>query len=303
MTDVKDVSPAQKNGRTAKASPASEGNGDGGLGELNAPRDAFRVALPNFEGPLDLLLHLIREHKLEVLDIPIALITEKYLEHLDRMREIDLDIAGEFLVMASTLLHLKSRMLLPREDVPAGPEGTEGAADVLDPRAELVRRLLEYQKYKDASESLAKNDLLDRDVFRRRVAVQEIPYESDEAGGLQEVSIYKLIEALDRVLENLVPKKQHEVIREHLSLSDAMNGIVTKLRVHDGEEVRFLAMFEGQRTRAAVVITFLGLLELVKMKLVRVFQADDRDDIFITAKPSLSHYIMPAPEDVDREYQ
>ncbi len=290
MTDVKDVSPAPRN------------EPDEALGEVLAPRDAFRIALPNFEGPLDLLLHLIREHKLEILDIPIALITEKYLAHLEAMRVIDLDIAGEFLVMASTLLHLKSRMLLPREEVAVGPEGTEGVADPLDPRAELVRRLLEYQKYKDASEQLAKNDLLDRDVFRLKVVVQEVPLDPEEVG-LQEVSIYKLIEALDRVLENLVPKKQHEVVREHLSLSEAMNGIVGKLRALDGEELRFLAMFEGQRTRSAIVITFLGLLELCKMKLVRVFQPDDRDDIFITAKPSLANYIMPAPEDVDREYQ
>jgi segregation and condensation protein A len=288
LTDVKDVSPAPRD--------------DEALGDVLAPRDAFRIALPNFEGPLDLLLHLIREHKLEVLDIPIALITEKYLAHLDAMREIDLDIAGEFLVMASTLLHLKSRMLLPREEVAAGPDGVESAAESLDPRAELVRRLLEYQKYKDAAESLAMNDLLDRDVFARRVVVQEVPLEAEEVG-LQEVSIYKLIEALDRVLENLVPKKQHEVTREHLSLSEAMNGIVTRLRANEGEEVRFLSMFEGQRTRSAVVITFLGLLELAKMKLVRVFQLDDRDDIFISAKPSLASYIMPAPEDVDREYQ
>ena len=291
MTDVKDVSPAPPNDDDADA-----------LSGVLAPRDAFRIALPNFEGPLDLLLHLLREHKLEVLDIPIALITEKYLAHLDRMREIDLDIAGEFLVMASTLLHLKSRMLLPREEVPAGADSGESGPDALDPRAELVRRLLEYQKYREASEQLAKNDLLDRDVFARKVAVQEVPLDAEEVG-LQEVSIYKLIEALDRVLENLVPKKQHEVVREHLSLSDAMNGIVTKLRALDGEELQFLAMFEGARSRSAIVITFLALLELAKMKLVRVFQPDSLDDIFITAKPSLASYIMPAPEDVDREYQ
>jgi len=288
LSDVKDVSPAPRD--------------DEALGEVLAPRDAFRIALPNFEGPLDLLLHLIREHKLEILDIPISLITEKYLAHLDAMRVIDLDIAGEFLVMASTLLHLKSRMLLPREEVPAGPEGVEGTVDPLDPRAELVRRLLEYQKYKDASEQLAKNDLLDRDVFRRRVAVQEVPLDPEEVG-LQEVSIYKLIEALDRVLENLVPKKQHEVVREHLSLSEAMSSIVGKLRALDGEELRFLGLFAGIRSRSEIVITFLGLLELCKMKLVRVFQPEDRDDIYITAKPALGSYIMPAAEEVDREYQ
>lgn len=289
MTPVKDVSPAPR-------------EDDAVLGEVIAPRDAFRIALPNFEGPLDLLLHLIREHKLEILDIPIALITEKYLAHLERMKAIDLDIAGEFLVMASTLLHLKSRMLLPREETAAGPQSVEGGPDPLDPRVELVRRLLEYQKYKDAAEQLAQNDLLDRDVFPRRVVVQEVPLELDEVG-LHEVSIYKLIEALDRVLENLVPKKQHEVVREHLSLSEVMNGVITRLRALDGEDLSFWAIFEGQRTRGAVVMTFLGLLELCKMKLVRVFQPENREDIFITAKPLLASYIMPAAEEVDREYQ
>src|SRR6476661_3376697 len=129
------------------------------------PQDAFRIALPNFEGPLDLLLHLIREHKLDIFDIPIALITEKYLEHLALMREINLDIAGEFLVMASTLLHIKSRLLLPKQETTEVPADND---DHLDPRAELVRRLLEYQKYKDAAQQLAGNDLLDRDVFPRR---------------------------------------------------------------------------------------------------------------------------------------
>src|SRR4029077_18912184 len=120
---------------------------DSQLSELQAPvmaGDAFRVALPNFEGPLDLLLHLIREHKVDIFDIPISLITEKYLESLERMREIDLDIAGEFLVMAATLAHIKSRMLLPRQEVAQGPEAE--LREEVDPRAELVRRLLEYQK-------------------------------------------------------------------------------------------------------------------------------------------------------------
>ena len=135
---------------------------------LSAPHDAFRIALPNFEGPLDLLQHLIREHRVDILDIPIALITEKYLAHIELMKEINLDIAGEFLVMASTLLHLKSRMLLPREDLPGGQDAREPLQE-LDPRAELVRRLLEYQKYREAADQLALNPILDRDVFPRRV--------------------------------------------------------------------------------------------------------------------------------------
>src|SRR5215510_14510249 len=118
----------------------------------------FQLTLPNFEGPLDLLLHLIREHRLDIFDIPIALITQKYLEYLARMREINLDIAGEFLVMASTLAHIKSRLLLPRQEIQGDLEPEEQS----DPRAELVRRLLEYQKYRDAAQALCARPLLDR---------------------------------------------------------------------------------------------------------------------------------------------
>ncbi len=166
-----------------------------------APRDAFRIALPNFEGPLDLLLHLIREHKVDILDIPIALITEKYLAHLEQMREINLDIAGEFLVMASTLLHLKSRMLLPREEVAAG-RGELAQNKRLDPRAELVRRLLEYQKYKAPPEQLARQ----RPARSRRVPAPRAdrPRAARPRRGRVWLKsrVYKLIEALDRVLKS-----------------------------------------------------------------------------------------------------
>lgn len=267
MADVKDVSPAQEDALT----------------EVIAPRDAFRIALPNFEGPLDLLLHLIREHKLDILDIPMALITEKYLAHIQTMREINLDIAGEFLVMAATLLHLKSRMLLPREDLPAGQDSVELVQE-RDPRAELVRRLLEYQKYRAAADQLALNPILDRDVFPRRVAVEEVPLDEEEVG-LQEISIYKLIEALDRVLMALEPKRQHEVTREHLSLSVAMYRIADKIRAEGkGHAVLFLGLFDGARVRSDVVITFLALLEMCKLKLLRVFQAEGSDDILISEK-------------------
>ncbi len=290
MADVKDGSPAPVEG----------------LGDFVAPRDAFRIALPNFEGPLDLLLHLIREHKVDILDIPIALITEKYLAHLQSMREIDLDIAGEFLVMASTLLHLKSRMLLPREERAAGPDGLEPAQDPRDPRAELVRRLLEYQKYKHAAEQLALNDLLDRDVFPRRVATTEIPLDPEEVG-LQEISLFKLIEALDRVLEKLVPRKQHEVVREGLSLSQAMRRVADLVTAAGkGAQVSFFSLFVGARRRSDVIITFLAMLEMCKHRFLRVFQAEPGGEIVISEQhDALSSLAAQAlgSEEIDREYQ
>lgn len=238
---------------------------------------AFRVALPSFEGPLDLLLHLIREHKLDIFDIPIALITEKYLEYLEAMREINLDIAGEFLVMASTLAHLKSRLLLPRHEAVGEVEPEEQG----DPREELVRRLLEYQKYKEAADSLSRQDILDRDVFPRRVAQVRLPIPEDEIG-LAEVSVYKLIEALDRVLERLEPKLQHEVMRERLSLSDAIHQVAERIGAQG--RVTFFSLFEGQRQRHQVIVTFLALLEMCKLRLIRVCQEEPEGDIFISSQ-------------------
>ena len=252
----------------------------------------LRVALPTFEGPLDLLLHLIREHRIDVFDIPIALIAEKYNQSLAQMAALDLDVAGEFLVMAATLAHIKSRLLLPRTETP----GEQGEAEEQgDPRAELVRRLLEYQKYKDAAQQLARNPLLGRDVFARRITPASGPR---EPATLAEVSVYRLIEALDRVLKALEPRIGHEVVRDQLTLSAAMQDIGTRLR--PGQRITFLKLFEGQRTRAAVVVTFLALLEMVKLRLVRIHQDDGARDIWVSAEAGTLE--GETPEVDEREY-
>jgi segregation and condensation protein A len=287
-------------GQTAGADPAldkdlgaSAEDGPTGL----HPSVAFRVALPSFEGPLDLLLHLIREHRLDIFDIPIALITEKYLEQLERMREVDLDIAGEFLVMASTLAHIKSRLLLPRQEVSAGE--AEAGEEQGDPRAELVRRLLEYQKYKEAAETLARQDIFDRDVFPRRVAAEKVPIPEEEVG-LVEISVYKLIEALDRVLQNAAPKLQHEVVRERVSISQAIGGIVARLRAEP--RLTFAQLFEGQTSRQQIVITFLAMLEMCKLKLIRVYQEEPDGEIVLAPKGDAIEAIT-APEVDENEYR
>jgi segregation and condensation protein A len=281
---------------------AEEGLQDGEL--PRTPGDAFRVALPNFEGPLDLLLHLIKEHRVDIFDIPLALITEKYLQHLEKMREINLDIAGEFLVMASTLAHLKSRMLLPRQDVATAQEGVEALAAIEeagDPRAELVRRLLEYQKYKDSAEQLAAQDLLGRDVFTRNVPVEAVPIPEEEVG-LQEFSVLKLVEALDRVLERLTPKLQHEVVRERVTLSEAILRIVDRLRPHG--QVLFESLFteEEMRTRQEVVITFLAILEMVKRRLIRVVQDEPLGPILLLPNGDALEKLAPTEVD-DSDYR
>jgi len=282
----------------ARRTPPEEGSSDAEV--PRSPGDAFRIALPNFEGPLDLLLHLIREHRVDIFDIPLALIVGKYLEYLERMRELNLDIAGEFLVMASTLAHLKSRMLLPRQDVAQEQVGEVLAVEEQgDPRAELVRRLLEYQKYKDSAEQLAKQDLLGRDVFTRNVPMEEVPIPEEEVG-LQEFSVLKLIEALDRVLERLTPKVQHEVVMERLSLSEATLRVVERLRGQ--EQVTFVSLFPEGSTRQEVVITFLAILEMVKRRLIRVRQDEPLKDIFLMPNGDALERLTPTEVD-DSDYR
>src|SRR5512143_2775932 len=206
-------------GHATKA-PLVDGGGEVAPGR--AAIDAFRVALPPFrpgeppfEGPLDLLLHLVREHRVDLFDIPIARITDGYLATLQALRELDIDLAGEFLHMAAQLVLMKSRLLLPRTEVAEDtPEEAGG-----DPRAELVRRLLEYQKYKAAGEELGRHDVLGRDVFARRHRAAPVP-QPEGPDGLAEVSVFKLIEALDRALRAARPEAGHEVVADRLSVTD-----------------------------------------------------------------------------------
>lgn len=271
-----------------------------------SPSDVFSVTLPSFEGPLDLLLHLLKEHRIDVLDIPVSLITIKYLEYLEAMREINLDIAGEFLVMAATLIHLKSRMVLPPDAAPPGQEPTFAEAE-LDPRADLVRRLLEYQKYRDAASRLSQRGLLHRDVFPRRVDVGAEPL-ADGDLGLREVPTYKLVEALARVLKGAGPGALHEIERERFSLMDAVRGIAAVLRARpQGEHVTFERLLAHAPTRAMIIGTFLAVLELCKLKALRIFQSSDDAAIAVCEiGVGLDTVLADAPtlalKDLDRDY-
>jgi segregation and condensation protein A len=239
-----------------------------------SPAAAFRFALPNFEGPLDLLLHLIQAHEIDIFDIPIALITVKYLEHLEQMRELNLDIAGEFFVMAATLAHIKSRMLLPKpEPLPEEPQ------EQADPRAELVRRLLAYQKYRDAAEKLARRDLYERDVFGRRARPEPLPLEEGELG-LAEVSVIKLVELLDRSLKRAQLVMPHEILAERISIGDAIQTIAERLRA--SEKVGFAELLADRREATNIIVTFLALLEMAKLRMVRIFQEDVLGEIWVS---------------------
>jgi segregation and condensation protein A len=236
---------------------------------------AFRFTLPPtrpgeppFEGPLDLLLHLVQEHQVDVLDIPIARITEAYLQALKAMQELDIDVAGEFLQMAAQLMLVKSKLLLPRTEV---ADDADAAEEQGDPRAELVRRLLEYQKYRAAAEELGRHDILDRDVFTRRARAARIP-QPDGPEGLAEISVFKLIEALDRAIANAKPESRVEVEGDRLSITDAISRVAEVLRLR--RRVSFVELLVGAGTggRTGIIAAFLAVLEMAKLRLLRIFQ-------------------------------
>jgi segregation and condensation protein A len=247
----------------------------------DAIENPYHVRLEIFEGPLDLLLHLIKENRIDIYNIPIALITEQYLSYLDMMKSLNLDIAGEFLLMAATLAHLKSQTLLPPDPTQEDPE-EEG----VDPRTALVRRLLEYQKYKDAADQLWARPLLERDVFVREITPRAIP-RSDEPTELVEISVFKLVEAFHRVLKHVALEQPHEVERELCSIVECATAIAAKVRASEEGSIRFQDLFQGTQTRVRVITTFLALLDLIRRKVVRVFQADAFSDIQLMGTPTL----------------
>jgi segregation and condensation protein A len=210
------------------------------------------------------LLHLVRENKLDIHDIPIARITQQYLAYLDTMKALNLDVAGEFLVMAATLLHIKSRSLLPRTEEDLPPE-----EDPEIMRAELSRRLVEYEKYKEAALRLAERPIMGRDVFARDFRCDELPEGDVE---ITELSLADLITAFKDVLSRLPGKDAHEVIPDRLSIADAIAFLLDRIREEGA--IRFDRLVEEFRTRSEVVSFFLGILELIRLRSVKVYQAD-----------------------------
>ncbi len=234
---------------------------------MGAPRAFCAVKLPVFEGPLDLLLHLIRANEVDVTDIPIALISEQYLEYLELMQLLDIDVAGEYLLMAATLAHIKSRMLLPPD--PNAEDDEFGA----DPRAELARRLAEYAAFKEVAAELGRRPVLGRDVFPGRVDLSKIP----DPEAVLETSLFALLEAMRRVLASIPPEERHhEVSLERITLRDRMVSIMDALRAAAGRSVLFEDLLaDGELTRHRVVMTFLAILELARIQALRIFQSAD----------------------------
>jgi segregation and condensation protein A len=238
--------------------------------DLYIPPEALQVFLEAFEGPLDLLLYLIRRQNLDILDIPIAEITRQYMRYIELMRELQLELAGEYLLMAATLAEIKSRMLLPRPQSESGEEGH-------DPRAELVRRLQEYERFKQAAMDMETLPRVDRDTFPASAELGE----RRVVRLLPEVTLQEMLVALKDVLERADMFAHHHVSRERLSVRQRMSDVLGALR--NQAFVEFTHLFRAEEGRMGVTVTFSAILELLREGLVEIVQAEPFAPIHVRA--------------------
>src|SRR3954447_397619 len=256
--------------------------------------EAYPVRLEKFEGPLDLLLHLIKQHQVDIYDIPIAAITAQYLEYIDLMQELDLDVAGEFLVMAATLIHIKSRMLLPRVD-PTQEDPDE------DPREALIRRLLEHQKFKAAAELLHERETLRSAQWTRPDGpIAEMVGEAPEPE--IEIDLFSLITAFKNVVERTKARPKVYLPSEQIPIEERIEQLMSRLS--ETEACGFEDLFSDIQSRAGLVVTFLALLEMIRLKLIRVFQSGVVGPIRVykRARPADAPRPLHDPEQVHAEH-
>lgn len=225
---------------------------------------AYQIKIPEFEGPFDLLLHLIKENEINIYDIPITKIAEEYLKYIEMMEMLDLDVAGEFIVMAATLIHIKSKMLLPKEEAEIVEE---------DPRLALVRQLLEYKRFKEAAGKLTIFEDKQKNIFTR-----EIP-EFEEEEEYIEATLFDLLKAFRGILQYLPKGEVIELSREEVSVTQKINEILDKLEINSN--IEFIKLFESKSSKQEMIATFLAILELVRFRLIVVLQSKLFDEIRI----------------------
>lgn len=228
------------------------------------------VNLEVFEGPLDLLLYLIKKNDLNIYDIPIYRITEEYLAYIDTMETLNIDLAGEFLLMAAELTHIKSRMLLPA--APRGDMDDEG----VDPRADLIKRLLEYQRYKEAAADLATRPLLNKEIFVPQ-RFENLPQTTEFK---IEGNVYHLIEAFQKILKRVPEKGVHAVTIDRISVNQRIYQILDVIKLN--ETLTIEALLPENLTRYDIVITFLSLLEMSRLKMIKIYQGGTLETLYVT---------------------
>jgi len=247
------------------------------VSEFESSVDAFPVRLDNFEGPLDLLLHLIKKSEVSIHDIPIVLITRQYLDTIALMQELNLDVAGEFLVMAATLIHIKSKMLLPRPETAANVEG-----EIEDPRDALVRRLLEHQRFKAAAELLHEREQV-RSAQWQRPDERLAAIAGDDYEPELEVDLFSLLSAFRAVVERAKQRPKVLLPPEQVPVEMRIEQLLERLS--ETEACGFEDLFEDAQDRAALIVTFLAVLEMIRLKLVRVFQSSTFGAIRVYKRP------------------
>lgn len=237
----------------------------------------YKVALDAFKGPMDILLDLIDKAEIDIYDIPISLITEQFIEYIDQMEELDLDITSDFLVMAATLLEIKSKMLLPiKEEAEDGEE-----VDEIDPRDELVRRLIEYKKYKMAAEEFRIIEKIQSKVYYK--PMEDLSDYKDEEIILEGLNINLLIKSISNILEKrnleLRTLDINEIQREEYTLEGCIDNIKNKLNIVNS--FNFTELFDENTNKTEIIIYFLSALELIRMKYINIFQKEDFSDLII----------------------
>lgn len=237
---------------------------------------SYKVQLEIFEGPLDLLFYLIKREELDIHHIPIARITEQYLEYINLMRMLNLDLAGEFLVMAATLMHIKSRMLLPKGELREDEEDE-------DPQAELVKQLIEYQKFKEMAEKLDKRQIQQEDIFIR--GKDESMKLAQKEGFLLEANLFDLINAFSKILTTVSEESFAEIIEDEATVNEKIRDILDLLRRQIS--LNFTRLFVGLATKVEMVVTFLALLELIRLKEVKIRQAQRFGEIRVYKRQGL----------------
>lgn len=246
-------------------------------------RDSYRVRLEIFEGPMDLLLYLIKKDEIEIKDIPIARITEQYLEYLTLMRELDISIAGDFLVTAATLIYIKSKMLLPPTPKIEGEEDLNE-----DPRAELVERLLEYQKFKSAAQMLHSRGEIESASYTRG------QLETDKSNPEVSATVFDLMRVFREILKRVESEAQMEIQREEVTMAEKLAQI--NARLESGEEINVREIFEKSRSKRELILTFLAFLELVKEFKIHLTQRELFGEIFARKRIPPIFELMPDPE-------
>jgi segregation and condensation protein A len=234
---------------------------------LGGRSEDLKVKIGDFAGPLDLLLFLIRQEKANIFDIPIARITEKYLEYIRLMKRLDIAVAADFLVMAATLIEIKSKMLLPRDPTAADEEEFE------DPRQELVDRLLEYEKFKTAAGMLYERTTIEQAIFTRG------PIESDENNAEIDASVFDLLTVFQKIVARHVEEIKMEIHREEISLADMIKSL--KRRIFENTELSLTTFFEEMHSKTELVTAFIAVLEIVRTESVRLLQSTTFGDIIL----------------------